>query len=120
MDKAIGSYGGFETTTGTFMVSGSVTAYFSSVEATRAVRDNECVTMEMILRNEGEKCGGDGGTSAMVIDLPLIALGDARASVELDAAITVPINFEAGSGEELSEDLDHTLMITYLDYLPPH
>ena len=117
INQAIGTYGGFETTVGTFIVNGSSTVYFSDVAATQAVIDNEPVTISIELK-EDNQCGVDG-YNMMVFDLPLVSLSDSRNNVELDAAIMATINYEAGSGEELCEGYDHTLMITYLDYLPP-
>jgi hypothetical protein len=56
--------------------------------------------------------------TAMIFDLPLIALGDGRLNVEIDQPITLPLNTEAASGEDVDALLDHTLAITYFHYVP--
>lgn len=109
VDKAIGVFGGFDMTTGTFEVGGSVTAYFASVEAVQAVRNNENVTIDMMMvkNNQG-----------IVVDLPLVALGDGRLKVEQDKPITLPMKMDAATAVDLDANLDYTVMLTIFNYLP--
>jgi hypothetical protein len=108
-DKAIGIFGGFDMTTGTLEIGGSVTAYFSDVDAVRAVRDNEDVSIDMILAKDNQ---------GIVLDMPLVALGDGRLNVEQDSPITLPLSMDAATAVTIDENLDYTLMFTYFRYLP--
>ena len=108
-NKAIGKLGAFATTIGTFAVSGTMTAYFSNVSAIQAVRSNADVSLDFFITH---------GNTGMVMDLPLVGLGDGRLNIELDRPITLPIGMDAARGTEVSENIDHTLLISVFDYLP--
>ena len=108
-NKAVGVLGAFDVTAGTFNVSGSVTAYFANVSATQAVRNNASVTLDISFVKDN---------TALIYDMPLISLGDGRLKVEIDQPITLPLNTDAASGQDISTDLDHTLLLTYFHYVP--
>lgn len=84
--KAQGVLGAFDMNVGRFDVSGELTAYFSTVDAIGAIEDNADVTFDAIYSRDNR---------AIVLDLPLIALGGGRLEVEQDAAIMVPLESTA-------------------------
>lgn len=107
--KAIGVLGAFDVVAGTFSVSGELTAYFTNVSAIQAVRNNANVTLDISFVKDN---------AGIVYDLPLVSLGNGRLNVELDQPITLPLATEAASGEDVLGTLNHTLLITYFNYLP--
>lgn len=103
-NKAVGVLGAFDVTAGTFEVGGSMTAYFADVTATQAVVNNSDVTQDFIVAKDN---------AGIAFDIGLIALGDGRASVEQDQAITLPLEVAAGVNK-----FNHTLLVVFFDYLP--
>jgi hypothetical protein len=104
-NKAISVLGAFDQTAGQFEVDGDATAYFSDVTAVAAVRNNSDVTLDFILAKNN---------TGVVVDIPLIALGDGRLSVEQDEPITLPLE----TGAAADAVFNHTLLISFFDYLP--
>jgi hypothetical protein len=104
-NKAIGVLGSFEVTTGTFEVGGSLTVYFANIEAVQAVRNNADITLDICLVKDNK---------GLLIDVPLIALGDGRLSVEQDQPITLPLETMAAQHGTLG----YTLLIGRFSYLP--
>ena len=103
-DKAIGVFGAFDTSAGTFEVGGSMTAYFSDVTSVQAVRNNSDVTIDFIMvkANKG-----------ILFDIPLLSLGDGRLSVEQDQSIKLPLETNAAESK-----FGNTLTFQYFPYLP--
>lgn len=103
-DKAVGVMGGFDTSAGNFVVSGDVTAYFSTVAAVQAVRNNADVTMDYIFAAKN---------AGFVFDIPLLALGGGRLDVAAGASINLPLEMSAAENPA-----GYTLMFCFFDYLP--
>lgn len=108
-EKALGVLGAIGVGLGDFAVSGTITAYFADVASIEAVRENEDITLEVhyVKANSG-----------ITMDLPLIALGDGRLNIEKDRAIKIPLSMEAATGALIDEDLNHTALFVFWDYLP--
>lgn len=103
-NKAIGILGAFDTTTGTFEVGGSLTAYFASIDAVKAVRNNADITMDYIIVKNN---------AGLLFDVPLLALGNGRLNVEQDQPITLPLDTSAAESK-----FGHTLLVQSFPYLP--
>lgn len=103
-NKAIGVLGAFEVTAGNFEVSGTVSAYFSSVTAVAAVRNNSDVTLDMILATKN---------AGILFDIPLLTLGDGRLDVQLDQPIKLPLSIDAAENP-----LGYTVLYQEFPYLP--
>lgn len=103
-DKAVGVLGAFDVSADDFVVSGDVTAYFSTVEAVRAVRNNADVSIDMIFAANG---------AGFVFDIPLLALGGGRLNVEKGQSINLPLEMSAAENK-----FGYTLGVTFFDYLP--
>lgn len=104
--KAITVLGNFDINVGTFDVGGSNTGYFQDVRALNAVNDNDDCTMDIIMASNH---------TAMVFDVPLLALGNGMLAVEKDQAITVPLDNVAGESQ-----FGHTLLYVYFPYTPSY
>lgn len=103
--KALGVLGAFEVSAGIFEVSGSLTAYFTDVAAIDAVENNSDVSFDLALVQNN---------AGMVMDLPLLALGNGLPKVELNKSIIIPIDFDAAP----DKTFNHTLLFNWLNYLP--
>lgn len=105
-NKAVGVLGAFDMSAGTFEVTGSVTAYFTDVAATQAIRNNADVGWHSIYVKGSANKGA-------IYDLPLISLGGGRISIEADNPITIPIDTNAAESS-----FGHTLLTEFFQYLP--
>lgn len=103
-NKAVGILGAFDTTAGNFEVGGSITAYFTTVAAVKAVRANADVGLSII---------GASKNAGFIFDIPLLGLGGGRLNVEKDAPITVPL--EPAGAENAN---GYTMLYEVFAYLP--
>lgn len=103
-NKVIGVAGAADVTAGNFNVSGTLTSYFVDVPSLNAVKNNASVTIDAILvkANKG-----------VVIDIPLMSLGEGRAQVEADQPVTLPLGFDGAKNP-----FGFTLSMAFFDYLP--
>lgn len=102
--EAIGSFGGVDVSVGNFVVSGSITAYFTTVASIKAIRNNADVGFNTIMAQDNK---------GLVYDIPLMGVGGGRLTVEKDQPITVPIeNFGAENPN------GYTASHTSFEYLP--
>lgn len=108
-NKAVGEIGAFEVSAGTFEVGGSVTAYFGNISGIQAVRNNSDITLDfaIVANNAG-----------LVVDIPMIALGNGQVNIEQDAPITIPLSMAAATGAKYDANMDHTMLMVFFDYLP--
>ena len=116
--KAVGVLGAFDVTAGTFALSGSVTAYFSDIAAVQAVRNNADVTLDFAMVRSSPVEGAPQNYKGLVVDIPLITLGDGRLNVELDSPITLPLSLDAAEAGDAAVGSDRTAVITFFDRLP--
>lgn len=114
VDKAIGSADGVGFSIGDFMVSGSVEAYFSTMDAVKAVKNNATVALDFGLATNVYYPGVGNQATGWVFDVPSIELGDGRLKIEKDKKVKLPLNLEANA----SADFNHTLLAVYFPYLP--
>lgn len=102
--KAIGVIGAFDATAGLFEVSGSLTAYFTTVAAVKAVRANADVGLSMIAAHSN---------TGFVFDCPLLGLSGGRLNVEKDNPITLPLDAAAAQNKN-----GYTALMTFFSYIP--
>jgi hypothetical protein len=105
-NKAVTKMGTFVLSPGNFKVSGSFTGYFTTVEAQRAIRNNADVTFMMAAwkANKG-----------IAIDLPMLSKG---LDVKINEPVMIPIDTDASTGRKYDENMAHTALAVFFDYLP--
>lgn len=103
-NKAIGVFGNYNANVGMFTVTGSDTAYFTSIAATAAVRNNPDVTRHIILTRQN---------AGIVLDFPLISLGGGAIAVAANTPVTVPLDSSMAKGSS-----GYTMMACFFAYLP--
>lgn len=108
-NKALGILGAFDLSLGDFAVSISCNAYFANISAQEAIAQNDNVTFGFGLVRSGK---------GIVVDLPLVGLGDGKPKVASNNPITVALTMDGARASLLSPLTDYTLMIVFFDYLP--
>lgn len=108
-NKAVTRMGTFVLSPGNYMVSGSFTAYFTTVEALRAIRNNADVTFMMAAfkANKG-----------LAIDIPLLSLASKGLDVKINEPVMIPIDSNAATGRKYDDAMAHTALAVFFDYLP--
>ena len=103
-NKAIEVFGNASINVGTFGVSGSMTSYFPGVIAARRVRQGADLTWHLIMTKANK---------AVVLDMDSVGVGNARATVEANAPVRLPLDLGAGKGKH-----GYTLLATFMRYAP--
>lgn len=103
-NKAIEVFGNSSINIGEFGVSGSINAYWTSVAATRRVRQGADCTWDLILTKANK---------AVIFDIASLGLGNGRATVEANTPIKLPLDTAAGKGK-----FGYTLLVSFLRYVP--
>jgi hypothetical protein len=108
-DKAVGVLGAFEVTTGFFVVSGKITAYFADTESINAVQTNANITYDTQFVNNN---------AGFCIDVPVITLSGGLPKVEINKPITIDFDLQAASGSFNNVNQNYTMLLVFYDYLP--
>lgn len=103
-NKAIGVLGAFDISAGNFDVGGSLTAYFTTVEALKAIRNNADISFNGIFAHDNK---------GFIFDIPLLGVGGGRLDVVKDEPIMLPLE---PSGEENVNG--YTMLYSAFYYLP--
>lgn len=103
--KALCALGAVDVTAGFFQVSGSLTALFSSIAVAEAARANTDATLDFALVSQNE---------GFLFDVLRVVLGDARANIEINSPITIPVTLDASR----DEDFNRTMLIMKFHCLP--
>jgi hypothetical protein len=103
-NKAIGVLGAFNISAGTFEVGGKLTVYFADAPSVKAVRNNADVTLDMFVAKNN---------AGLLLDIPLLALGDGRLAVEQDKPISLPLDTNASESP-----FGYTAALMFFPYLP--
>src|SRR5574343_12520 len=104
LNKAIGTIGGIGVALGNFVVGGSITAYFQTIAALTAIRNNSDVTLDVIFAKSN---------AGMCFDIPLLTLGGGNVNITKDEAIKLPLEQFAAENSN-----SYTMSYTTLHYLP--
>ncbi|MWP63109.1 phage tail tube protein [Gilliamella sp. Pas-s25] len=102
--KALGILGSFDVSVGNFNVTGSLTAFFSSVDAIEAIRNNADIGFSAILASNN---------AGAIFDIPLLALSGGIPNVEKDQKITIPLEKTGAENKH-----GYTMMYQSFEYLP--
>jgi len=102
--KAVGTLGSIDVNVGDFDVGGEMTAIFSTVLATRAVRNNADVTVDFIAA---------ANNAGFVFDIPLLSLGNGILEVEPGVEVRVPLELNGAENPN-----GYTILYTSWAYLP--
>lgn len=103
-NKAIGTFGAFDTSEGDFAVSATATAYFATVAAIAAIRNNSSVGLQTIVAQQN---------AGWVLDLPNLMLGGGGNKIVKDKPIDVDLTANAAKSI-----YGFTASMTFFEYLP--
>ncbi len=104
-NTALGQFGAFDITAGVMDVAGTVTGYFTNLEAQKAIQNNKSGQLTFIFANS------DG---AVVLDVPEMDMSGLRLTVTSGSPVTLPIT---PSG--YMNKFGYTVSYQRFSYLPP-
>ena len=104
VNKAGGVLGGFSTSLGTLVASGSITGYFSDMTAKQAITAYSDITVDFIY---GKNNAG------VVLDFPLVGLAGGRLTVDIDKPVILPLTADSFKGYN-----GYTALFNSFQYLP--
>lgn len=102
--KSQGDLGGFDTTVGQFDVSAAMTAYFSTVAAITAIKNDDDCTFDAIYAKHG---------AGIILDLPLVSVGGGNLTIAQNQPIMMPLTNDAAESP-----FGHTALINFFPSLP--
>lgn len=102
--KAVGTLGSFDATAGNFEVDASLSAYFTTVSAVDAIRQNKDVNCNAIFTQDN---------SGFVLDMPLLSIAGGNLNVEKDAPIKVPLETKVAENK-----FGYTCLMNFFQHLP--
>jgi hypothetical protein len=102
--KAVGKLGAIGMNVGNIDVGGSITAYFQDTTGPAAVRNNQrcALDIQFVKNNQG-----------MLIDVPLLSLGNGRLQVQKDNPVTMPLDTNGAQSP-----FGNTITFQVFPYLP--
>jgi hypothetical protein len=112
-NKALKVRGNCGTSLGSFVVTGTMSLYFETMAAIDAIGDNTDITMGLVMVQ-----GASGAKFGFSMDWPLLSLGNGLPQLELGKKIMLPLDLDAAAGSKVLPTFNHTLMMSYYDYLP--
>lgn len=103
--NAVGYLGGIDMSSGNFMGTGEVTAYFTNYAAIEAIKANDSVglLLAMAAQNKG-----------WLFDLPYVSLGGGLLNVAQNEPITIPLEIDGSKHPVFL----HTMIVHQFDELP--
>lgn len=104
-NKAVAKLGPFEVTAGFFEGSGTVQAYFNTVDAVEAVRNNVDASLDFAVAR---------GNAGIVFDLPLLTLMTKGLDIKINEPIMLPLDMNMGA----DRNFNFTFGMGWFPYLP--
>lgn len=103
-NDAIGIVGAFDANVGNFEVAAAITAYFASVHAITAMRQNKSIGLQII---------GAQANAGVVFDMPLLTFAGGMPTVDKDKPVMMDLT---SNGAKSS--FGYTMAAMFFDYLP--
>ena len=109
LNKAQGVLGGFSVSYGDFALTGSMTAFFETVEPLKAIIANKRAQYHAYYGHNNH---------GFAIDVPLISLAGGIPAYSKNTPITVPLTIKGAKSDSVGAGFGHVLMFSYFPYIP--